>query len=69
MSTGLVVCSVCNREVHQDGPPKYPDKPAGFREPTWTHCEDKTPMCDEAKGVYPYNKNIIVGPYCGRDDF
>lgn len=56
MSTGIVVCSVCYREVHQTG--------GG-----WTHCEYGLPICAGAKPVYPGNVKRIVGKWCGRDDF
>lgn len=58
MSYGLVVCSYCNREIHQDGP-----------DHTWRHCEDKTPRCIGAAGRYPATAGEIVGTWCGADDF
>lgn len=57
MSTGIVVCSLCRREVHQDGPHH-----------TWTHCDDKSPRCVGAVSSYPSDKSEIVGPYCGVDE-
>ena len=56
MSYGIVICSVCKREVHQDGPNH-----------TWTHCEDKTPRCEKAHSSYPDNVGEIVGKWCGMD--
>lgn len=56
MSTGLVICSVCLREVHQDGP-----------DYSWRHCEDKSPRCEGARSTYPMTVADIVGVWCGRD--
>jgi hypothetical protein len=58
MSTGIVICSKCKREVHQVKPGKL----------GWIHCEDKTPICNEAGAIYPSNISEIVGKYCGKDD-
>lgn len=55
MSSGIVVCSVCNREVHQDG----------LR--AWRHCEDRTALCSDGSGIYPASTEAIVGRWCGRD--
>jgi hypothetical protein len=60
MSTGVVVCSVCRREVHQDGPH------AASGVSTWRHCEDKTPRCDGASSAYP-KAGEPVGKWCGID--
>lgn len=57
MSTGLVVCSICHREIHQDGP-----------DHSWRHCEDKTPRCEGASIEYPKTRGEIVGSWCGADD-
>lgn len=57
MSTGLVICSTCKREVHQDG-----------ENQTWRHCEDKSSRCAGAKSIYPSSKAEIVGKFCGGDD-
>ena len=57
MSFGIVYCSKCKMEVHQDGPNQ-----------TWRHCEDKSPQCDGAVAAYPNNTNEIIGKWCGRDD-
>lgn len=54
MSMGIVVCSVCNREVHQES--------SG-----WIHCDDKTPRCAGAVSAYPDSLGAIVGKWCGRD--
>lgn len=56
MSTGLAICSACKREVHQDGPLQ-----------TWTHCVDKSPLCQAATSIYPSHSRDIVGPWCGQD--
>ncbi len=58
MSYGLVICSVCKREVHQTSPGSN----------GWTHCEDSTPRCPGAVSAYPASDEEIVGKYCGRDD-
>jgi len=57
MSTGLVICSKCYREVHQDG-----------ENHSWRHCEDKTSRCEGASSIYPLSRSFIKGKYCGRDD-
>lgn len=68
MSYGLVICSSCRREVHQDGP-NHPTGPTGRQlAKTWTHCEDKSPRCDGAVSVYPKQAQEIVGPVCCRDE-
>lgn len=38
MSKGVVICSSCERKVHQDGN-------------KWTHCDDGTPRCLNALSV------------------
>jgi len=55
MSTGMVICSKCLREVHQD-----------LVDHTWYHCEDATPRCDGADSVYPLMGHV-KGYWCGRD--
>ena len=55
MSTGIVVCSICSREVHQSVYHK------------WTHCEDATPLCPYAERVYPKSTDEIKGAWCGSD--
>ncbi len=57
MSFGLVICSTCKREVHQDG-----------ENHTWRHCEDKSPRCEGAVSAYPTDKSGIAGKFCGMDD-
>lgn len=62
MSTGIVFCSACRREVHQHG-----------RGGTWLHCEDRSPICpstptDTVAPQYPNRLDDIVGRWCGRDD-
>lgn len=59
MSTGLVICSMCNREVHQDGPKL-----------TWRHCSrfhGWTPLCDGAKVIFPQSRADITGLFCQAD--
>ncbi len=60
MSVGLVICSVCKREVHQDGPENVSRG--------WQHCEGKSRMCLDASAIYPTSYADIVGKWCGRDD-
>jgi DNA-directed RNA polymerase subunit RPC12/RpoP len=57
VSYGLAICSVCSREVHADS------------EGGWTHCVDRTPICDAATVALPQSTTEIVGKWCGRDDF
>lgn len=56
MSYGIVICSVCKSEVHQDG-----------ENHGWRHCEDKTPRCEGGSSGYPQSLSEIVGKWCGRD--
>lgn len=60
MSTGLVICSACNHELHQDGNKSVMNG--------WQHCDLKTPMCVGAGAIYPDSLNQIKGKWCGRDD-
>lgn len=60
MSSGIVICSVCSGEVHQDGPRS--DGPRA-----WRHCHAKTALCPDATVIYPTSTAAIVGPWCGRD--
>lgn len=61
MSTGLVICSTCQREVHQHG----------WRPPSqtaiWKHCEDGTELCAGASVVYPAHRTDIKGTFCEAD--
>jgi hypothetical protein len=54
MSYGLLICSMCQREVHQG------------KDRRWHHCEDKTPC---AAVIYAEKESDIKGKWCGRDDF
>ena len=63
MSTGIVICSTCKREVHQDGP--FDPKTNAY---SWTHCEDKTPRCEGATSDWPVSKDEIKGKWCGADE-
>jgi hypothetical protein len=56
MSAGIVVCSICYHEVHQNS--------GG-----WFHCDSNTPICNGAIPVYPRSTEDIQGKWCGRDDF
>ena len=59
MSYGIVICSSCLRELHQDG-----DRAVGNG---WLHCEDKTPICVGGTADYPKSETEIRGAWCGRD--
>uniref|UniRef100_A0A6M3LE14 Uncharacterized protein n=1 Tax=viral metagenome TaxID=1070528 RepID=A0A6M3LE14_9ZZZZ len=61
MSTGIIICSKCKREMHQEG---QKDVWGKF---IWTHCEDKTPRCSEGEAVWPENECEIAGKFCGKD--
>lgn len=67
MSMGIVVCSRCDREVHQDGP-KITVEAHGYKQQvsTWQHCEDRTAMCKNATPDYARERKII-GVMCGMD--
>ena len=59
MSSGLVICSVCHVEVHQDGPTH-----------TWRHCSrfhNWTPLCEGGKAMYPDTREQISGLFCQAD--
>lgn len=65
MSSGLVICSKCGKEVHQDGPR---NKETGRNE--WRHClrfHGGTPICALAAADYPRKRGDIVGLYCQAD--
>lgn len=59
MSTGMVICSKCQREVHQDGDPRL--------RRGWRHCEDGSPICDLATAAYPMSAEDVRGSYCCAD--
>lgn len=73
MSNGLVICSVCRREVHQArpflraGPRAAPTPDDRYPPAGWTHCEDQTPRCAGASSRYPTSRAEIVGPFCACD--
>ncbi len=56
MRYGIVMCSTCNREVHQDD--------GSGR--TCHHCEDHTAMCESATAIYPKSTKEIVGKVRSR---
>lgn len=58
MSRGVVVCSICRREIHQTGTP--------LNEWAWTHCEDGTPQCKHGERDYAA-PGEPQGRWCGRD--
>jgi hypothetical protein len=59
VSYGIVICSMCQREVHQDGDENV--------ERGWRHCEDGTPRCIGSTSDYPESESQIKGRWCGRD--
>ena len=59
MSTGMVICSACKREMHQDGPRAI--------ENGWQHCEDGSPRCANATADYPRTAAEVRGAYCCAD--
>jgi hypothetical protein len=64
MSTGLVICSKCKKEVHQDGP----HHANGRSE--WRHCSrfhGWTPICKGAEPMYPHARVQINGLFCQAD--
>ena len=65
MSSGLVVCSTCGKEVHQDGP-----RDAQTGRASWRHCSRLhgwTALCQGATAVYPRSMGDIVGLFCQAD--
>ena len=65
MSTGLVVCSICKKEVHQDGKRDLTTGRAA-----WHHCSrfhNWTPICKDAMATYPQSRQEIVGLFCQAD--
>ena len=76
MSTGMVICSRCQREVHQDGDHRI--------RKGWRHCNgaspiyrlrenrralasELTPICDGGSPVYPMSVEDVRGAYCCAD--
>jgi hypothetical protein len=53
MSYGVVMCSKCNREVHQGN--------------GWYHCEDHEDICVGGQAVYPKSPDELKGKWCGTD--
>lgn len=73
MSSGIVVCSACKREVHQNGAIVHGSRcecprSSGWCTTGWTHCEDKTPRCAGATSDFPESTAEIVGRWCGIDE-
>jgi hypothetical protein len=56
MSTGIVICSVCFRELHQSPNRK------------WYHCEDNSLECKEGYHEYAMELKRIKGRWCGADN-
>ena len=71
MSYGLVICSTCRKEVHQDGPALTSRAGVSQQPPaTWRHCSrfhGWTPICEGAKAIYPASRIEIVGLFCQAD--
>lgn len=64
MSTGLVICSVCLREVHQDGDRAIRNG--------WRHCGRRdargvSVICDGGIAVFPGPADRVNGPACEMD--
>lgn len=59
MSTGMVICSRCQREVHQWGDHRI--------RRAWVHCDDRSPICDTATAAYPMSVEDVRGDYCCAD--
>lgn len=72
MSYGVVACSKCRREVHQNGPVVHH---SSCKTPTrcycphgWTHCEDLSARCEGAESSYiGHLKGEPVGRFCSID--
>ena len=62
MSTGIVKCSKCSKEVHQEG------EDFGYGKHSWIHCESNRPMCEDASAEYVHKISDIVGKWCGKDE-
>jgi hypothetical protein len=59
MSWGIVACSKCRREMHQNGP--VVDDVA-----TWLHCEDQSPACEGGR-FCPEYEDEVRGKFCQID--
>jgi len=62
MSSGLVICSACGREVHQTGPREIRNG--------WRHCRysgEQTPICAGASADYPRRNEDVKGWACQAD--
>lgn len=59
MSFGLVGCSKCRHEIHQDR-----DENGNL---FWYHCDDKSRICEGATSLY-LNRDGIVGKACYGDE-
>lgn len=55
MSIGIVICSMCFRELHQGSDYK------------WYHCEDGSRECEEGMHEYARELKRIKGKFCGAD--
>lgn len=54
MSYGVVMCSKCQREVHQSNT-------------GWFHCDDKSDICVGADRPYARSPSDLKGEWCGVD--
>ena len=57
MSTGIIICSICHRELHQQS------------DRSWYHCEDATPECKPGQHEYAGKLSRIKGKWCGADRY
>ena len=55
MSYGIMMCGICQREIHQDD-----------SDHTWRHCMDKTRICDGASKEFA-GDGEGRGVFCGKD--
>jgi len=59
MSQGIVVCSICRREIHQSGTEQNPKW-------GWVHCEYGTDQCKGGERDYA-QPGEPKGKWCGVD--
>lgn len=69
MSYGLVICSKCKKEVHQEKLVGEQTSRVTFNlKNIWMHCEDTTTICKGAEAVFPKSRSEIVGKPCMKDE-
>ena len=54
MNYGIVICSKCNREVHQH----WTSDDIAVTFDGWYHCEDKSSLCQGATMIYLGGENL-----------